>query len=223
MAFALTGGEALFGQGFQALQWLDITSGHPGAKRTGTFRPSAVEPVLRYGTTLKMIEYISEQNAGAHAAGLNSQAPALLPAVMERLGTPIAANPQRDALDLSLLVGATQWVIQKAIEFKLLEPAAPPVDPPVVVPPKPPVVPPGQSGGLYPLSPASQRAEELRAMASKSAFWLTPTAATEKWLGVVTGGVAWPLAKPFAVEALRFYRRLRAKLGDSREIPAEDR
>lgn len=221
--FALTGGEALYGQGFQALLWLDITEGHPGARRTGTFRPSAVEPILRYGTTLKMIEYIPEQNAGAHASGLNSQAPALLPKVMEALGTPIAANPQRDALDLSLLVGATPWVIQKAIEFKLLEPVAPPV-----LPPSPPVVPqpPAPGSGLHPLSPASQRVDELFShftspTSEPGVFW--PKASVHLVLGTFLTPTGWPTWRPVIVEALRFYRLLRGRLGDPRPIPAEDR
>jgi len=222
--FALTGGEALFGEGFAALACLDVSQGHPGVRKTATFHPGEVSLVKRYGgiNIFDAIEYLPEQNAGAHAAGLNSQAPALLPLVFARMGITIAPAPQRDALDLSLLVGATQWVIQKAIEFKLLEPAAPPVDPPVVVPPKPPVLPPGQSGGLHPLSPASVRVEELRSLANSLPFLRDP-----RWLAVVGASLDptshWPAIKPFAVEALRFYRRLRAKLGDTREIPAEDR
>lgn len=271
MGFALTGGEALFGQGFVALACLDVSQGHPGVRRTGTFRPSEYVLRERYAgiNIFDPIEYLPENNAGAHSSGLNSQAPALLPLVFERLGITIAPNPQRDALDLSLLVGATQWVIQKAIEFKLLEVAAPPA----VVPPSPPVVGPlnlhdtfdgmiwaqeyvrlhggdvelmhswfanaimagydharregatqGAGSGLHPLSPAVQRAEELRAMLVKGAFWLAPTPVIEKWVMVITGGVAWPtITGPLVVEALRLWRLLRKSRGDQREIPQEDR
>lgn len=62
----------------------------------------------------------------------------------------------------------------------------------------------GLDSGLHPLSPASVRAEELRVLFS--AFTTD-----------------WPAIRPFAVEGVRLYRRLRAKLGDTREIPAEDR
>lgn len=122
-------------------------------------------------------------------------------------------------LDLGLPVGTP-----RALWPQLLPqaPQAPPaVPPPTTTPVQPPAtIPPA---GLRPLSPASVRAEEFRSMAVAGAFWLTPTAPTEKWLMVITGAIAWPFAKPFAVEALRLYRLARKRLGDTREIPQEDR
>lgn len=229
MGVALTGGEALYGQGFTQLACLDVTGGHPGVRKVASFHPSEGQMRLRYGgiNIFDPIEYLPEQNAGAHAAGLNSQAPALLPAVMERLGTPIAANPQRDALDLSLLVGATQWVIQKAIEFKLLEPAAPPVPPPSP-PVVPPAHPPAPGAGLHPLSPSHQRADELRAIfAQMVAMKMLPI--PDRFYNLAQVMVAdrilfWPALQSIVAELIDSYRRARRSLGlDSREIPAEDR
>lgn len=228
MGFTLTGGEALYGQGFTQLACLDVSGGHPGVRKVATFHPSEIVLRDRYGglNIFGAVEYLPEQNAGAHAAGLNSQAPALLPAVMERLGTPIAANPQRDALDLSLLVGATQWVIQKAIEFKLLEPAAPPVlpqSPPVV----PPAQPPAPGSGLHPLSPASVRVEELFShfttpTSEPGVFW--PKASVHLALGTFLTPTGWRAWRPVFIEALRFYRGIRRFFKvDDRPIPAEDR
>lgn len=80
----------------------------------------------------------------------------------------------------------------------------------------PPVVPPAPAGGMRPLSPAAVRVEELRLQAMQ-----VPSS-----LGLLLPLIAvkdhWPL-KPFAIEALRFYRLIRAKMGDTRPIPQEDR
>jgi hypothetical protein len=76
---------------------------------------------------------------------------------------------------------------------------------------------PPASSGLHPLSPATVRAEELRRMVSISGFFGLP-------IGQPFASISWEgLAKPLAVEALRVWRRLRAKLGDARVIPQEDR
>lgn len=99
-------------------------------------------------------------------------------------------------------------------------PPAPPVTP-TVPPSTPPVT-------LRALSPASVRVEELRvygcvilgtvkALQGGSPFYNAirrlPQGENESWLSL----------KPFAVEILRFYRRMRAIKYDTREIPQEDR
>lgn len=76
-------------------------------------------------------------------------------------------------------------------------PTPPPAPPPPPSPqpqPLPPQPLPPTGRTLPPLSPASRRVEEL-----------------------------WSIARPLAIEGLRFYRLARRKLGDARDIPAEDR
>lgn len=129
-----------------------------------------------------------------------------------------------DALYLAGMVpNANIWHDFRAV----LDSVAPPIQPPP--PPPPPVNPPTPAPvTTSKLSPANQRAEEFRSLVRDgAAFWLTPTAASEKWLRVI-GDVAWPFAKVLVVEAIRFYREIRnavrSKAGfPLREIPQEDR
>lgn len=75
------------------------------------------------------------------------------------------------------------------------EASRPPVDPkPGPIPVVPPVVQPPVAAGLRPLSPAATRTAELLSA-----------------------------AQPFVLETLRLWRLIRAKLGDTRPIPQEDR
>lgn len=225
------GGAFLLSAGFSLTRALDVSQGHPGTTVEGRFNPAVADAMGRFGFDLALKEYLPEQNAGAHARaradGLRqSDAPALLPQVARKLGFTIAPDAQRDAQDLTMLVGATQWVLDQALRFGLVSlPEKPPAPP--VLPPSPPVAPPSQPSaggtGLRPLSPASVRVEELRSMAT--AFPALGTGplfvAVATALSVGTGGL-WPSARPFAIEALRFYRLARKRLGDVRDVPAED-
>lgn len=177
---AITGGEALLGQGFAATACLDTSQGQPGVRLTGSFNPTRADSLGRYGINIYRpgISFIPEQYTGAHSTGLNSQAVALLPQVFAKLGVIIEPNATRDQADLDMLVGATAWVIRMAIDFKLLAPAAPPVDPPAPPPPAPPPV---ASG----LSSPEQRVDELWA-----------------WIGQ-----QWPTVRPVAVAALKMFRK----------------
>lgn len=212
------GGAFLLSAGFSLTRALDVSQGHPGTTVEGRFNPAVADAMGRFGFDLALKEYLPEQNAGAHARaradGLRqSDAPALLPQVARKLGFTIAPDAQRDAQDLTMLVGATQWVLDQALLFGLVslpeKPPAPPIPPPSppVVPPSPP---PPAGTGLHPLSPASARAEELR-NAAYGVAWSVSDSAWENWWRIV------------AIEALRFYRLVRKHLGDFREIPAEDR
>lgn len=188
------GGEALLGQGFAATACLDTSQGQPGVKLTGTFNPQRADSLGRYGINIDRpgISFIPEQYTGGHSRGLNSQAVALLPLVFAKLDRPVLIEPNatRDQADLDMLVGATAWVIQKAIEFKLLAPPAPvdlpapppPVPPPVQPPSPPPVAPPPAGSGL---SAPEQRVDELWA-----------------WIGQ-----QWPTVRPVAVAALKMFRK----------------
>lgn len=242
MASPITGGEALFGKGFQWSRFSDDSQGQPGRIVTIPFQYGPSDPVRRYGTNLVAMSWPPEQYTGGHSTarrsdGLrNADAVALLPQIFSNapprgFGIAVEANAQRDQTDLDFLVNgsgypATQWVLDKAIEFGMVALPAPPpvVQPPAAPPPSPPVVmPPPPVVGLHPLSPASVRAEELRSLA----FWVPKDGINTMldWLPGQTdsGFQDWARTKPFVVEALRVLRRLRAKLGDTREIPMEDR
>lgn len=95
----------------------------------------------------------------------------------------------------------------------------PPVNPPTLPPTLPPVPPPA-AVGLRPLSPASQRAEEIK----EHALWamdVVPVAPSWWPRRILVHG--WPHVKPAFVEAVRAWRLVRRHhLGDGRAIPAED-
>lgn len=131
---------------------------------------------------------------------------------------------EQDAVDATFVaVGGTNYWSRYVSPILALVQSGPPV-----------VTPPGLGGGktpappaptvtskLSPLSPASARVEELRGLMpanpiGQGALWaaIIPLFWRDRWIAV----------KPFAVEALRLYRRVRAaKFGDTREIPQEDR
>lgn len=237
-----TGGQALAGQGFTRTACMDTSRGHPGVRLTGTFDPLRTDSLGRYGIDILRpgITFIPEQYTGSHSTGLNSLAVGLLPEVFWQLGVTVEPDRGRDQADLDMLVGATPWVLAKAVEFGILavdEPSGQPVGPPPppvpapgspVQPPQPapPVQPSGPSSpslsGLHPLSPASVRVEELRGLldvvwgVAPERVWFEPP------LALIQHPHGWESLAPFAVEALRFYRLLRARLGDPRVIPQED-
>lgn len=91
---------------------------------------------------------------------------------------------------------------------------APPVTPPATPPVQPPVQPPAAIA----LSPAEQRAEELRAMVRNLLDGGSDPVKIYPLVWALTDQ-RWPLTKPFFVEALKFYRLLRRKLGDERPLP----
>lgn len=110
----------------------------------------------------------------------------------------------------------------------------PPVVPPVTPKPTPKPVPvptpkpiPSPTPGPSPtppsssiLSPASQRVEELRAIFLN--LPITIKLPLSHFLIFLEPNY-WTITKPIAVELLKFYRLLRKYVGDTREIPKEDR
>lgn len=107
---------------------------------------------------------------------------------------------------------------------QVLDSVAPPVQPPPPPLVNPPAPPPVGTPKLSPLSPASVRAEELKAVLATRDENLSYGVFFDRLMPSNRGLTAgWSLLKPFAVEALRFYRLARKRLGDTREIPQEDR
>lgn len=86
----------------------------------------------------------------------------------------------------------------------------------------PPTSPPQAAGGLQALSPAEQRAEELRTWLSGGQTWLPDR--VEQAVSGLLGDAAWKsFTKLPAVELIRVWRLWRKSLGDTRQIPKEDR
>jgi hypothetical protein len=132
-------------------------------------------------------------------------------------------------LDLGLPVGTDpalwDWEASGHAGLPGAEPGNP--APPATSPPSPPVVAPPvhqpAGPGLRQLSPAGQRADELRSLVRQIEF-----GDTLEPLNLVDTGLGWAVLKPFAVEVLRFWRELRNAVRrlagmEPREIPAEDR
>lgn len=153
--------------------------------------------------------------------GAFAGAPWNIPAGSQALAT------EADYFDSLMLEGNTPG---SSVYFSIVKADAdahadPMTTPPLLPPPPPPIV---ATSKLSPLSPASVRVEELRvygcvvlgtvkALQGGSPLYdavrRLPQGENESWLSL----------KPFAVEILRFYRRIRAIKFDTREIPQEDR
>jgi hypothetical protein len=107
------------------------------------------------------------------------------------------------------------------------EPPPPPPPPPPPLDPRkpdPPVTQPPPPGGLQALSTAEQRAEELRIWLSGGSALLPGGPKVEQAVSGLLGDSAWKsFTKLPAVELIRVWRLLRKTLGDSREIPKQDR
>jgi hypothetical protein len=129
-------------------------------------------------------------------------------------GTVITALDFEDSRYLRAPNGSSVYAFY--VVASAVDPPAPPPPPPPPVPPIQPPSPPSSAPGLHPLSPASVRVEELRAVILALPV-VTP-------LDRYFERPQWEALRFVAVEAMRFYRGLRRFFKvDSREIPAEDR
>jgi hypothetical protein len=106
-----------------------------------------------------------------------------------------------------------------------VKPDPPKQDPPKQDPPKQdPTKQPPVAGSLHALSPADQRAEELRIWLSGGRAFLPGGPKVEQAVSGLLGDAAWKsFTKLPAVELIRVWRLLRKTLGDARDIPKDDR
>jgi hypothetical protein len=235
-------GEALTELGLTTIEWWDPSLGFPGVHKMGRFDHTKQDVAGRYVglTSLSGINFDANDNAGAHAGGLNSQ---ILGGVVETVLSKRLSSDTRKVTvrldmthaltDFDLVRGATALVVGDAIAQGLLAPDPGPTMPvpaPTPIPQLPPV---DQAPGmLAPLSPARVRVEELRVILLRitrkawndsppGGSWLESVAGTTD--NLLRSDAIWSLAKPVAVELLRFYRLMRAAKSDTRVIPTEDR
>jgi hypothetical protein len=154
---------------------------------------------MRYGTDLKMIEYLPNQYTGSHSTASpgrpgNFMATSLVYQVFAKMGQTVTPDVW-DLLDLDMVCrpdgySATWWVLDQAMALGLAAPpvAVPVVDPPApVVPPVLPAPPPVAvpSTPTTGLSTPEQRVDELWA-----------------WIGQ-----QWPIVRPVAIQALKMFRK----------------
>jgi hypothetical protein len=185
-------GEALVALGFNQIAWMDVSQGHPGVRKSGTFRPD--HPGRYEGmASLSEIEYLPDAYAGAHAADLNSQALGVTARVLtssleEHLGS-LAPQVELDnnaLLDLDLVrsssQSATAFVVNYAVAKGWLAPAGVVPPPPPPLPPPVPTPLPAPAAGL---STPEQRVDELWALVNS-------------W---------WPTVRPLAIVALKMLRK----------------